>query len=117
VAFVVLVADDAPVARALLGRRLRALGVAFVEAASAAEARAIDATTVACALLDLELGDGSGADVAEALRAACPDVPIAFFSGGASSQDMARALALGKVFKKPDELEDALTWLTSQVRR
>ncbi|MDB4996317.1 MAG: hypothetical protein JWM74_3749, partial [Myxococcaceae bacterium] len=59
-----LVVDDSPVALLLVTRRLRAEGVALQQATSVAEARVVDATELAGALLDLELGDGTGVDVA-----------------------------------------------------
>ena len=72
-----------------------------MEARSAAEARAVDPATLSCALLDLDLGDGNGVDVAVALREKRPDLPLAFFTAGASADVMARATTLAQVFAKP----------------
>jgi hypothetical protein len=69
----------------------------------------------ACALLDLDLGDGNGVDVAEFLQIHQPNLPIAFFSGGASPAVMTRARALGPVFRKPDELDEAVAWVLVQA--
>jgi CheY-like chemotaxis protein len=71
----------------------------------------------ACALLDLDLGDGDGVDVAEVLRIHQPDLPVAFFSGGASAAVIERALALGPIFRKPDDLTDALEWVVKHAVR
>jgi DNA-binding response OmpR family regulator len=106
----VLVVDDSPVALLALTRRLRGEGVKIREATSATEARAVEATELAGALLDLDLGDGSGADVAEALRAAAPGLPIAFFSAGASEATTAKAKAIGTIFTKPGDLDRAVAW-------
>ena len=112
-----LVVDDSPVALLLVTRRLRAEGVVLKQATSVAEARAVDATELAGALLDLELGDGTGVDVAQALRAAVPGLPIAFFSAGATDETRTQAEAIGTVFEKPDELESAVLWSKDVVSR
>ncbi len=112
-----LVVDDSPVALLLLTRRLQAEGVALQRATSVAEARGVDAGTLAGALLDLELGDGTGVDVAQALRAAAPSLPIAFFTAGATDATRAAAEALGTVFEKPDDLERAILWSKDVVSR
>ena len=84
---------------------------------SAADSRSVTIRGFACALLDLDLGDGDGVDVAELLRVHQPDLPVAFFSGGALPALMMRARALGPVFAKPDELEDAVAWAVASARR
>jgi two-component system response regulator RegA len=111
----VLIADDDAVARAVLDRRLKAEGIAALVLASAAEGRGVDPAPLACALLDLELGDGSGADVANALRTVRPELPVAFFTSGASAPELARAGAIGPVFTKPAELDRAIAWVRSHI--
>src|SRR5438270_12391086 len=74
----VLIADDSAVARVSVARRVRADGIEVEEQDSAAGASAVDTAELACALLDLELGDGLGTDVAERLRAGQGGLPIAF---------------------------------------
>jgi CheY-like chemotaxis protein len=106
----VLVADDSPVARRRIGAALHARGVEVVEADSAQAALAIDPAGLSCALLDLDLGDGNGADVAEALRFKRNDLAVAFFSGGATEALEARARALGPWFEKTEDLERAVAW-------
>jgi CheY-like chemotaxis protein len=112
-----LVADDSPVALLLLARRLRAEGLTLREATSATEASGIDPTELAGALLDLDLGDGTGVEVAETLRASVPELPIAFFSAGAPDETLARARAIGRVFRKPDEIEGAVAWSKDLLSR
>lgn len=109
----VLVADDSGVVRALVVRRVRAEGHEVVEGDSAESASAVDAATLACALLDLDLGDGWGTDVAERLRAARPNLPIAFFTSELASDAVERAKTFGPVFTKPGDLDRAIAWLAA----
>jgi CheY-like chemotaxis protein len=108
----ILVADDSPVARAAVSRRLRGSGREVVEADSAHAASGIDGTTLGCALLDLDLGDGWGPDVADALRTAHAGLPVAFFTSAADeTAALVRARTLGPVFSKPSDLERAVAWV------
>lgn len=111
----VLIADDSAVARHTLARRVRAAGFEVVEHDSCATASTVDGTTIACALLDCDLGDGDGVEVAARLRAAKDTLPIAFFtSSKAEAAD--RASAFGPVFEKPHELDRAIDWVERQRR-
>lgn len=112
----VLIADDSAVARVSVAKRVRAAGLSVVEQESAAGASAVDAATLSCALLDLDLGDGDGTDVAERLRAAERELPIAFFSSTKAPETLARASTFGPVFAKPDELDAAVDWITRHQR-
>ena len=114
-ALAVLVVDDSAVARLTVARRLRAEGLEVIEHATAAlpENGAVDRIT--CALLDLDLGESDGADLARALLARRGDLPIAFFSGSASRELLDRARALGPVFAKPGELEGADAWVRANA--
>jgi CheY-like chemotaxis protein len=105
----VLVADDSPVARHLLGSKLRAEGLDVVEATNAKDAAAVDPSSIDAALLDLDLGDGDGVTVAEALRAKRSDLPLAFFSSETNGPIFFRASALSIVFSK-DRATDAVAW-------
>ncbi len=110
----VLVADDSAVVRLTVARGMRAHGCEVVETDSAGAASAVDAATLACAVLDLDLGDGLGTDVAAALRQAAPELPIAFFTSEQSGDAVERARAIGPVFAKPDDLERAIDWAVSR---
>ncbi len=111
----VLIADDSAVARQTLARRVRAAGFEVVEHDSCATASTVDGATIACALLDCDLGDGDGIAVAARLRAAKESLPIAFFT--ASKDDVTdRASAFGPVFEKPHDLERAIDWVERQRR-
>jgi CheY-like chemotaxis protein len=105
----VLIADDSPVALHLLGTSLRAAGLGVVEATSARAASAVDPFAIDAALLDIDLGDGDGATVAESLRAKRADLPVAFFSSETKGPIFLRATALSVVFSK-DRAADALAW-------
>jgi CheY-like chemotaxis protein len=107
----VLIADDSAVARVSVARRVRAAGIDVLEEESAAGASAVDATGLSCALLDLELGDGDGTEVAERLRARQGALPIAFFTSTRTPEILARASTFGPVFAKPDQLDDAVDWI------
>jgi CheY-like chemotaxis protein len=107
----VLIADDSAVARVSVARRVRAVGLDVLERDSAASASRVDAQAIACALLDLDLGDGYGTDVAIQLRAAKKSLPIAFFTSTRSGDAVERAATFGPVFSKPDDLEAAVAWV------
>jgi CheY-like chemotaxis protein len=107
----VLIADDSAVARVSVARRVRADGIDVVEQDSAAGASSVDATNLACALLDLDLGDGFGTDVAQRLRQGHDALPIAFFTSTQSPEVLERAATFGPVFTKPDQLDLAIAWV------
>jgi len=107
----VFVADDSDVARLTLTRKLRAEGFDVVEQASAEVPMDAVLPRLACALLDLDLGDGDGRELARALRASRADLPIAFFSASSSVEALASARALGPVFAKGDPIDQVIAWV------
>ncbi len=107
----VLIADDSAVARISVARRVRAAGIDVLERDSAASASTVDPSTIACALLDLDLGDGEGTDVAVSLRRAKESLPIAFFTSTREGDAVERAAAMGPVFAKPEDLDAAIAWV------
>src|SRR5438045_2064199 len=107
----VLIADDSAVARVSVARRVRAVGLDVLERDSAASATAVDPSTIACALLDLDLGDGYGTDVAATLRKTKESLPIAFFTSEKTGDAIERATSFGPVFAKPDDLDAAVAWV------
>ncbi len=112
----VLIADDSAVARVSVARRVRADGIVVEERDSVASASLIDVEGLACALLDLELGDGLGTEIAERLRAGADRLPIAFFSSTTTPEVLAQAATFGPVFAKPDELDQAVDWVRRNGR-
>jgi CheY-like chemotaxis protein len=98
----VLLVDDSAVARRVLARRLSAEGFFVHEASSAEAAREADARSLSCVIVDLELADGDGTDLADALLDQVASLPVAFFTAGAAPQVLDRARTQGPVFDKPD---------------
>jgi CheY-like chemotaxis protein len=107
---VILVADDSPVALAVVVRKLEANGRSVVTIDSARAPIAADG--LSCALLDFDLGDGVGTDVAARLRAAFPTLPIAFFTSTPSDP----RLAAETTFEKPTALDAAIAWALAHDR-
>ncbi|MEO7110896.1 MAG: response regulator [Polyangiaceae bacterium] len=111
----VLIADDSPVALHLLGKSLRASGLTVIETTCAHDASVIDPFTIDAALLDLDLGDGDGATVAETLRAKRADLPVAFFSSETKGPIFSRATALATVYSK-ENADAAVAWAIEVTR-
>ena len=107
----ILFVDDSALARVAVTRRLEAVGLSVVTLASAAEAAGVDGAAFSAALLDLELGDGFGTDVAARLREGAPGLPIAFFTAGGPAEILEAAARIGPVFSKASELDDAVRWI------
>jgi len=113
----VLFVDDSAVARAATKKRLEHRGIAVTVLASAREAEGAEGLAFAAALLDLDLGDGYGPDIAARLRAQAPELPIAFLTAGEGPQAvMAAARALGPVFPKTPRIDEAVAWLMTVTR-
>ena len=112
----VLVADDSPVARYMLTRRLRAEGFEVIEQETAAVPAANVVTQLACALLDIDMGRGEdGRELAKGLRAVREGLPIGFFTGSSDPAVVDSAREMGPVFAKPGEVERAMKWVRERV--
>jgi CheY-like chemotaxis protein len=111
----VLIVDDSAVARSVLANRVEAGGLEVAVSLSVAGSSAFEPDQIACALLDLDLGDGDGTQVAATLRALRPELPIAFFSGSVDPELLERARALGPVFSKPDDIDRAIAWIRANA--
>ena len=92
-----------------LGRRLTEAGLEVVMASSAAEALAVDAAGCACAVLDVDLGDGNGLTVAEALIARNGALRVAFFTSGDAPPPSTRFEAA--TFDKSKDLDRLVAWV------
>src|SRR5215213_3365311 len=92
----VLIVDDEPNIRRMLGSLLRAEGYRVREAGSAlgalAEMRAEEPDAV---MLDLYLDGETGLEALPRLREAAPDLPVIMMSGRASLSDAVKATRLG----------------------
>jgi CheY-like chemotaxis protein len=114
----VLLVDDSAVARRLLAGRLVAEGYAIHELGSVQSGRGLGGAVLAgfsCAVLDLELGDGDGTDLAATLLAKRPNLPIAFFTAGSTPSLVESARARGPVFLKPN-LAAVIAWVKRAQR-
>ena len=111
----VLLVDDSPVVRRVLTRRLEEAGFDVHAEAAAAAAGALDPQPFACAVIDIELPDGSGCDLAATLLRRRPQLPVAFFTAGAAEDVLERARDRGAVFWKPD-VDDVVAWVKTAVQ-
>lgn len=107
--------DDSLVARVTLRKRIEAEGMEVETKESVADCGALDGRAYHAALLDADLGDGTGADVAARLRESSPDIPIAFFTASEDEPTIDALRALGPVFKKP-EVDRAVEWISRNAR-
>jgi DNA-binding response OmpR family regulator len=111
----VLLVDDSAVARRVLARRLEADGFHVTEAASLSMARKVDLATLGCAIVDLELPDGDGTDLARSLQERRPGLAVAFYTMGTAPSLVEGARARGTVFLKPD-LNPITAWVKRTMR-
>ncbi len=93
----ILIVDDEPVILDVLSRFLRTGDRTLLHAGSSAEAleQAKRAEDVDVALVDKNLGDGSGLDLARALKQARPDVEVILVTGYASFDSAIEAVRIG----------------------
>lgn len=113
----ILFVDDSAVARFLIARLLAERGLTVTALASSEEAARVDPQAFAAALLDIELGDGFGTEVAARLRAGAPELPIAFLTAGGPAVHLDAARQLGPVFSKSSGVEDAVRWIAEAAAR
>jgi two-component system, NtrC family, nitrogen regulation response regulator NtrX len=114
----VLVVDDEPNLRRMVGALLRAEGFRTREAGSPAGALAeIAAEEPDAVLLDLFLGGESGLDALPRILGAAPGVPVVMMSGRASLSDAVRATRSGAFhfIEKPLAPEAVLLTLRSAL--
>jgi two-component system, cell cycle sensor histidine kinase and response regulator CckA len=93
----ILIVDDEPVILDVFRRFLEGEGRELVLAGSAREALAVGGRPgdLDVAIVDKNLGDGSGLDVARALRTAKPDVEVILVTGYASIDSAIQAMQIG----------------------
>ncbi len=92
-----LIVDDEPVILDVFRRFLEGDGRTLLLAGSAREAmaKAEEAGEIDVALVDKNLGDGSGLDVARKLKAARPDMEVILVTGYASLDSAIQAVQIG----------------------
>jgi two-component system response regulator RegA len=111
----VLVVDDSPLIRRTLVTRFTSDGFDVREAGSVHAVRSMDCDGISCAVIDLQLGDGDGTDLAAVLHTRRPSLPIAFFTGGGVPSLVESARCRGPVFLKPD-VTALLAWVRRMLR-
>ena len=118
-----LLIDDEPLVRTILGSLLRAMGHTVTEAASGADGLAtLAAHPVDCVLTDLGMPEMTGWDVARAVRAQHPLLPIVLLTGWGEQApgDVAEMPLADRVLGKPvrlEELLDTIAELTPETPR
>ncbi|HEU0016434.1 MAG TPA: sigma-54 dependent transcriptional regulator [Longimicrobium sp.] len=114
----VLIVDDEPNIRRMLGSLLRAEGYRVREAGSTRGALAeLQAEEPDAVMLDLYLDGETGLDALPKLRDAAPDLPVIMMSGRASLSDAVKATRLGAFhfIEKPLAPEAVLLALASAL--
>jgi len=110
-AITVLIVDDSKLARIVAGKALAELQPDWqkLEAGSAAQAlEVIGAQSVDVALIDFNMAEKDGLQLAEELRAAWPDLPIAIITANIQDEVIARARAVGATFVPKPVTADGL---------
>ena len=106
-----LIVDDSKLARIVVGKAVTALQPDWsrLEAANADEAEALIAEGgVDVAILDFNMPGRNGLDLAETLRGAYPDMPIALATANVQDEIIARARAADVTFIPKPASEDGL---------
>jgi len=112
----VLVLEDDPLVRRGLSRALRVAGHAVVAVERCSGVRGL-AHGFDVAILDLELPDGSGVEVASELLAIGATDGVVFFSGAGDPVLLRRAQRLGAVVAKSGNLKPLLEAIDDSQRR
>ncbi|MCC6620523.1 MAG: response regulator transcription factor [Deltaproteobacteria bacterium] len=115
----VIVVEDEPVTRALISGTLRAAGFDVIGLATAAELRASGALDKAdLVLLDIELPDGDGLELAAWLRQRS-EAGIIFVSRRTATVDRVRGLELGgdDFIVKPPDVDELVARARAVLRR
>ncbi len=118
----VLVVEDEPTVRRAVARAFRASGWDVAQAASLAEALQQLGTPdrfqppFDCAVLDLELPDGSGLDLAHELRDRDPGIQLVFFSGSDDPELLTAASTMALSVHKSEGIRTLVEQLVEIMR-
>ena len=119
--FTVLIVDDSKLARIVAGKALAELQPDWqkVEAGNAAQALELVAgQRIDVALVDFNMPEKDGLQLAEELRALQPDLPIAIITANIQDEIIARARAVGATFvPKPVTTEGLQGFLSGAALR
>jgi CheY-like chemotaxis protein len=110
-----LLVDDSALARRAARTVLVQQGIVPVEASSVVQALTLISPVPDAALLDLELGDGSGVVVADALLATGGPCRIAFITASDDEAKLEDARRRAPVFAKPAGIASAIALLLSDA--
>jgi two-component system, OmpR family, response regulator len=115
----VLVVEDEPPLRELVTRTLGFAGFRVLPAGSLAEAREAGGQPVAVAVLDVNLPDGSGFDLAQELRTAHPGIGVLFLTARDSLEDRLTGFAFGAddYLTKPFSVAELVARVSALHRR
>ncbi len=105
-----LIVEDDPVVARSIARRLLREGYTVSLAQTCRAARAAG-THFQIGILDLDLPDGSGADLAEELLRLGSLRSVVFYTGSLDHAERRRASALGRVIDKGQEFEEVIAVL------
>ncbi|KAA0690200.1 response regulator [Neorhizobium sp. P12A] len=108
----VLVVDDSKLARIVAGKAITALQPDWtrIEAASAEDALGIvGSRQVDVAILDFNMPDKDGLELASELRASHPHMPIAVITANVQDEIIAKVRALNATFVAKPVTQDALS--------
>jgi len=109
-----LIVDDDPVVARSVARRLLREGYTVSLAGSCHTARAAG-TSFQCAVLDLDLPDGSGVQLAEELLRQGAARSIVFYTGSLDLEQRERAALFGAVVDKGQDLEEVVLALEPRL--
>ncbi len=118
---VLLVDDETPI-RSALRRIVMRAGCTPLEASSAAEAieQVESAREISAAILDYNMPERTGLDLARELRCRYPDVPVMLLSGGMANDEIREAIESGLVWayaSKPWSLSWMKEAIAAMIRR
>jgi DNA-binding response OmpR family regulator len=111
-----LVADDDPAVRTLLTDFLEQQDFEVHTAQNGSSALALfHAEPFDLILVDLQMPDRNGLEVAAEVRRIAPHIPIALITGTANALDTnaVRQAGVDRTFPKPFRLEELLAWIRS----
>ncbi len=117
----VLIVDDSKLARIVAGKALAVLQPDWqkIEASNAAQAlELLGAQSVDVALIDFNMPEKDGLQLAEELRGLHPDLPMAIITANIQDEVIARARAIGATFvPKPVTVDGLKGFLSGAALR
>lgn len=112
--WVLIVEDDPRISNSICAALPEDVAAVETSTVSGALAVVMEGRPLWAAIIDVNLGDGSGLDVAQALRERSPDLPILIMTGNPEPEVVSRAQLLGAQFvSKPfsaDNVRAFLDW-------